>query len=113
MITGDNVDKRRHERLKHSTQVDFSDGNIFISGEIRDISLGGMQIESLKGLPKGAEIVVVLSMGSTAKIKGTVRWVRKQGVKHFMGIQFHDITPELESAIREIIQALFWQAAKA
>ncbi len=112
MIPGFNVDKRRHERLKQSALVDFSDGNIFIRGEIRDISLGGMQIESLRGLPRGTEIVIVLPIGEATKIRGTVRWVRKEGLKYFMGVKFHDITPDLEASIKDVIQSLFWQQVR-
>ncbi len=108
-----NVDKRRHDRLQHSIQVDFSDGHLFLNGEIKDISLGGMQIECMKGLDRGTEITVALPLGSALKLKGIVRWCRKEGVKSFLGIQFLDVTPEQESAIREVIQALFWKTAKA
>lgn len=114
MTSGNNVDKRRHERLKQATTlVDFSDGKLFLNGDIKDISLGGMQIECMRKIESGTEIIVALPIGSNMKIRGIVKWSRKKGVKHFIGIQFQDVTPEQESGIREIIQAMFWKTAKA
>ncbi len=113
MTSGNTVDKRRHDRLRQSTQVDFSDGSLFLHGEIRDISLGGMQIECMRGLDRGTHITIALPIGSALKLNGVVRWCSKQGVKHFLGIQFLEVTPEQESGIREVIQSLFWKAAKA
>jgi len=113
MTSGNTVDKRRHDRLRESTRVDFSDGTLFLQGEIKDISLGGMQIESMRGLDRGTQITVALPIGSAMKLKGIVRWTKKDRVKHFLGIQFLDVTPEQESGIREVIQSLFWKAAKA
>jgi len=113
MTSGNIVDKRRHDRLRESTQVDFSDGSLFMHGEIKDISLGGMQIECMRGLERGTGITVVLPIGAGLKLRGVIRWSRKKGVKHFIGVQFLEVTPEQESGIREVIQALFWKAAKA
>lgn len=114
MKSDDNIDKRRHERLQQTTTlVDFSDGKLFLHGDIKDISLGGMQIECLRGVEPGTEITVALSLGNNMKLKGVVRWANKKGVKHFLGIQFLKVTPEQESGIREIIQALFWKTARA
>ena len=108
-----NIDKRKHDRIRHGTQVDFSDGTLFLSGDIVDISLGGMQIECIKGLDKGTEITIAIPMSAGLKLRGVVRWERKQGIKHFLGVQFLNVSPEQESGIREVIQSLFWKTAKA
>ncbi len=107
------VDKRKHDRLRHGTQVDFTDGRLFLSGDIVDISLGGMQIECMKGIAPNTEITIAIPMSAGLKIQGVVRWQRKKGIKHFLGIQFLGVTPEQESGIREVIQSLFWKSAKA
>ncbi len=113
MVSGNTVDKRRHDRLQHSTQVDFSDGQLFMHGDIKDISLGGIQIECFRKLDIGTDIIVALPISSSLKLKGIVRWVKRKGVNYYIGIQFLNVTPEQESGIREVIQALFWKTAKA
>lgn len=111
--SGQIVDKRKHDRLRHGTLVDFSDGSLLLSGDIVDISLGGMQIECMKSLEEGTEITMAIPMSAGLKLHGVVRWHKKRGMKHFLGIQFLNVTPEQESGIREVIQALFWKTAKA
>ena len=84
------IDQRRHNRQAISETVVYRDtlGNTY-EGKARDISLGGMFIETDKTLPFGTPLEVRLTVtgGSeqqTLVLPGVSRWSSPTG----MGVQF-------------------------
>jgi type IV pilus assembly protein PilZ len=82
-------DLRRYSRVPFHAPVTFTaKGSEETSeGECRDLSLGGMFIETTTPRPFGSEVVVHVSVPGEAKpyvLPGVVRWVRGGG----MGVQF-------------------------
>ncbi len=101
-------DRRKAERLSSSFEVTYSDGKYFYTEYLKDISSGGAQIETRRPHDIGTEITITLASEPPVKLKGIVRWIKKDGLKYQMGVQFKKVTPDQEAKIREVIQALFW-----
>lgn len=53
-------DRRKHPRLTLAVAVDFTSGNNFYSALIRDISMGGLFIETDAVIPIGTQLLVDL-----------------------------------------------------
>ncbi len=85
------IDQRRHNRQAISETVTFRDtlGNSY-EGKARDISLGGMFIETPNTLPFGSPLEVRLTVTGggeeqqTLVLPGVSRWSGNNG----MGVQF-------------------------
>ncbi len=102
-------DRRKTQRFVRPIELSFSDGSRFFTDFIKDISVGGLQLESSKPLGIGTDLTITLATNPPVKLKGKVRWEAKDGIKYKMGVQFADLTPEQESRIRQVIQSLFWE----
>ncbi|MCC6558985.1 MAG: PilZ domain-containing protein [Polyangiaceae bacterium] len=81
-------DHRKHPRTPLQAAVAFqvADGPR-IEATCRDISLGGMFIETLTPAPFGAPVIVYLSLPGLRQevaVRSTVRWTMPDG----MGVQF-------------------------
>jgi uncharacterized protein (TIGR02266 family) len=55
-------DNRQHPRLSIAVDVDVTSGSNFYAGRTRDLSLGGLFVETDVGLPIGAQIDVKLKL---------------------------------------------------
>ena len=81
-------EKRRHHRKEVSQAVAFStDTGPRIAGVCRDLSLGGMAIETDLPALFGETVVVYIKLAGLpdeSKIRGVVRWTKAA----MMGIQF-------------------------
>lgn len=97
--------KRKFERITVQLLLDYSDGVNFYSDTVRDISIGGLRIESLRGLPTGTQLTLTLPTLPPSKVKGEIMWSTKKGIRHNMGIKFIDLKQEQEWQIKEIIRA--------
>ena len=105
-------EKRQVQRLPTISEITFSDGNRVFTEFVNDISTGGIQVESPVPYDPGA--MLVLSMPEPpVKVKGVVRWCHREGIKYRLGIQFRFDDPEQEQAIRQKMQLMFWETAKA
>ena len=104
--------RRRHERLPVNLELHYTDGVRVFTDSILDISLGGMRIESLRPIPPGTKLTASISSKPPLKICGEVRWTRKNGFKHLIGIHFVNVTLEQEFKLREIMQSLFWDVVQ-
>ncbi len=97
------VEKRRHVRTALGTSIEFcarsDDFLVRVDGTARDISLGGMFIETELPRPLGEELRVYITLPGGKRemcLPAIVRWLSREG----MGIQFlllgaadtHDIT---------------------
>jgi type IV pilus assembly protein PilZ len=81
-------DHRQHPRKSVQAPVAFKlDDGPLIEATCRDLSLGGMFVETLAPAPFGATVTVYLPLPGLrheATIRATVRWTKPNG----MGIQF-------------------------
>jgi len=91
------TEKREHPRRPFVAQVEHEAGTFL--GFSRDISVGGMFIETKEPLPEGAEITLRFPLddgGPVIVLTGQVRYiVEKVG----MGVQFLDLSPADRSRI--------------
>lgn len=97
------VELRRHNRAPVDVPVEFvgKGATERSAGRARDISLGGMFIETDKPLPFSAEVVVHVTLPSQKApfaLPGVVRWNRNGG----MGVQFGLIGARETHAITEL-----------
>lgn len=97
-------DKRSHPRVIVDTQVScqVSDTAAF-TGLAKDISIGGVFVESTRVLPFGTEITIALRLpGSKAELRlpGIVRWAKPHG----FGIQFGSLGARETHAISELFK---------
>jgi type IV pilus assembly protein PilZ len=96
-------DHRQHPRKSIQSPVAFQlgDGPLF-EATCRDLSLGGMFIETPEPAPFGSTITVYLplpGMRHEATIRATVRWTKPGG----MGVQFGVMGARETHALTELI----------
>ncbi|MDL1958558.1 MAG: PilZ domain-containing protein [Deltaproteobacteria bacterium] len=96
-------ERRMNERLPIESLVTISDGQRFYVESLTDISMGGVGVETLQEFLSGSRVTMFFPSSSRVKIGGMVRWARKKGRMHRMGLQFTDMTPEQENSIYELI----------
>ncbi|MGC9022034.1 MAG: PilZ domain-containing protein [Dissulfurimicrobium sp.] len=101
-------EKRRSQRLPLHIEINFSDGKRFYSEFVMDVSMGGLQVETT--IPCNKDDILTLTLGGfpPLKVKGVVRWIKRDGFKYRMGLEFCDLTTEQEKRLREMISK-FWQ----
>jgi hypothetical protein len=97
-------DLRRYERVPFDGPVEFvaKDSNEAATGRCKDISLGGMYVQTPQALPFGTELVVRIALpGQNAplSIPAVVRW-RRMG--EGMGLQFGLMGARETHAITEL-----------
>jgi uncharacterized protein (TIGR02266 family) len=95
------VDKRRYERFQAGIEVRFQAGEVQVTARSRDISLGGMFIETSEKLPYGTKVdleVTLPSLPAPAVIAATVRWSSPDG----MGVQFGSLRARETWAINQL-----------
>jgi uncharacterized protein (TIGR02266 family) len=84
------VEKRQHNRVTLSAVVDLSSDDNFYAGDARDISLGGLYVESTSALPIGTEVTAILRLPSKVlSLRAEVMWSVAKGAKTIgMGLRF-------------------------
>jgi type IV pilus assembly protein PilZ len=100
------VEKRRYARTSIDLPVTFTikGGSARGEGTGRDISIGGIFIETLTPAGFAVEVVVRLSLRTSTgamrefELPGVVRWVRADG----MGVQFRLLGAHETHAITEL-----------
>ena len=105
IIGGTRVDLRRTPRVPLQVLVDYTIKGKpeSYSGRARDISLGGMFIETSETPPFGAELVVHLVLPAKQVkllLPGLVRWTEQDGV----GVQFGSLGVRETHEITEIVR---------
>jgi Tfp pilus assembly protein PilZ len=100
------VELRLHSRAAVDVPVEFvgKGATERHAGRARDISVGGMFIETDKPLPFSAEVIIHLTLPSQKApfaLPGRVRWNRNGG----MGVQFGLIGARETHAIIELTRA--------
>jgi uncharacterized protein (TIGR02266 family) len=97
------ADKRRYERHPAAIEVVIQSEGRTIAGRSRDISLGGMFVETTAALPYGTRVSLELklpALAATAVIDATVRWTGKDG----MGVQFGSLRARETWAINQLVR---------
>jgi type IV pilus assembly protein PilZ len=95
-------ERRHHPRLSIAVEVDFGSENNFYSARTRDISVGGLFIESDVPLPIGTRLRVDLKfLQKHLHAEGEVTWVLvgdgEQAVG--MGVRFVDLPASASKSI--------------
>ncbi len=98
-------DKRSHPRVTVDTTVscEVRGGGAPFSGMAKDISIGGMFVESSEVLPFATEITIVGRFpGAKAELRlpGIVRWTKPTG----FGVQFGSLGARETHAISELLK---------
>jgi Tfp pilus assembly protein PilZ len=101
------LELRRHSRTVVDVPVEFvrKGATERFAGRARDISLGGVFIETDRPLPFSAEVIVHVTLPSQKApfaLPGVVRWNRDGG----MGVQFGLIGARETHAITELTRAI-------
>ncbi len=97
-------DKRVHPRVNVDTEVSCErSGGPAFTGMAKDISIGGMFIESTEVLPFGTDIIIVGRFpGAKAELRlpGIVRWAKPMG----FGVQFGSLGARETHAISQLLK---------
>ena len=83
-------EKRQHNRVTISAVVNLSSEDNFYAGAARDISVGGLYVESDAGLAIGTEVTALLKLPSKVlSLRAEVMWsVAKESKTVGMGLRF-------------------------
>jgi len=97
-------DKRVHPRVIINTKVscEVRDGVAF-EGLAKDISIGGMFVESTEVVPFATEVTIVARLAGTKaeiRLPGVVRWAKPDG----FGIQFGSLGARETHAISQLLK---------
>jgi len=88
---------RRRTQQRHNIRipVEFSYQGRDFQGQSRNISLGGLFVETTAALPFGATVTVrfqIPSLDEPIEVKAEIRWVEnKDGVVEGIGVQFRGL----------------------
>lgn len=97
-------DKRSHPRVEIDTEVSCErQGAAAFTGMAKDISIGGMFIESSEVLPFGTELSIVGRLPGTKgelKLPAIVRWAKPHG----FGVQFGSLGARETHAISQLLK---------
>jgi hypothetical protein len=97
-------DKRVHPRVTVDTPVSYEQrGAAALAGLAKDISIGGMFIETTEQLPFGTEITIVGRFAGTKaelRLPAIVRWAKPTG----FGVQFGSLGARETHAISELLK---------
>lgn len=102
---GMDEERRRHERHQVKLTVKFTSPKAFLQQYTRDLSKGGLFIQTDKPLPQGTEVALKLHLPLTKReldVPGRVAHIRpvgSNGEPAGIGIEFTDLTDETRGVI--------------
>jgi hypothetical protein len=99
-------ERRQHERFAVESVVLFSDARSPHTRKMefsRDISMGGICIESTGLFSIGSKLIISFPTEADQRIEGLVRWTSKRGVLHRMGIEFSNCTEGHKECIAAMV----------
>ena len=98
-------DKRSHPRVPLSVDITCeASGRPVVHGVSKDISVGGMFIESEAQVTFGTQVTIVLRLPNTkadARLPGVIRWIKPGG----FGVQFGLLGARETHAISELFKS--------
>jgi uncharacterized protein (TIGR02266 family) len=94
-------EKRQHSRVTISAVVNLSSEDNFYAGAARDISVGGLYVETETGLSIGTEVTALLKLPSKVlSLRAEVMWSVATGSKTIgMGLRFLNMPPPAKREI--------------
>ncbi|MFO0591301.1 MAG: PilZ domain-containing protein [Polyangiaceae bacterium] len=101
-------ERRKHPRVTISVDVDFETGSNFYSGKTRDMSEGGVFVESPIFAPVGARIELNLKLfGHHYEVPVEVAWILcdEAGAAIGFGARFLELRRPVRRVIHEFMQA--------
>ncbi len=102
------AERRLHPRVQISVEVGFESAHYFYCGRTRDVSAGGLFIDTEVGLPVGTEVTVDLRIpGMHAALRSEVVWalVGKDGRSVGFGVRFLSVPAAVEHKLRAFMEA--------
>lgn len=104
--------RREQGRVRMQAAITISSESNFFTGFSTNISEGGLFIATASLLPLGSPIEVQFTLPGSRpiQVQGVVRWRREVNdntpeIFPGIGIQFNDLSPEAEGAIRQFVQS--------
>lgn len=111
-------DRRKYRRVAAGVRVLYSGVQVerttreYLDGIARDLSIGGLFLESRRPLPKGTLVDLDFFMegedGEPVHARAVVRWVRRWFRPRGMGLEFIDVeglgATRLESWIESVLE---------
>jgi uncharacterized protein (TIGR02266 family) len=101
---------REYDRIPYSVQVEFRTASSFLVAYSMNLSRGGMFVETDWEVPTGVLLALDLQVpgASLLQLVGVVAW--RRGIDSpdgpaGIGIEFHDIAPQLGSMIDKLVSA--------
>ena len=95
-------ESRQHPRVSIAVDVDVASGSNFYAGRTRDLSLGGLFVETDVGLPIGLQVDVKLKLPKgTFTVRCEVMWLLSEGPLQTVGVgvRFLELSPGAKRAI--------------
>jgi len=99
---------RKQTRIETKALVDYTGTNAVLDHKIRDLSMGGMRIETEFLEDEGAAVDLYISLpeiGKSFEAEGVVVWVKLSPPKE-MGIKFLSLSNETRVVLKEYIAFL-------
>ncbi len=103
------INRRKHVRTPGQLIVQYSDGRLFFTEFLSDLSLGGMCIVASKPLEPGTKLIISTSTQPAFKAKAVVAWSKKSKFKYQIGVRFVGLSQEQKSQITDIISSICWE----
>jgi type IV pilus assembly protein PilZ len=103
------IDRRKHPRIFLRALVDYESQDTFIYDYSKDLSQGGIFIQTDKPLKINDVIELKFSLPDIAKVfnvKGEVKWTNTEegeGLMKGMGIEFKDMSAEDRKMLQEYV----------
>ena len=105
-------DKRTAPRIDYEAAVDFKSDDMFFTGFVRNISDGGLFVNTGEPPAVGTRLWIKFSLPTLPEpmeVETEVCWVRGYQPMHpevhpGMGLKFLDMPPELEKAVNSFIE---------
>ncbi len=84
-------EQRSETRYKLASLVTWSCGEMSSTGQVLDISKGGMKIKTREPVPLLGELNLSSLAAMPLNLEGTVKWVSKVGKNYKFGVQFKEM----------------------
>jgi len=105
---GNFKNRRKNKRAEINLLINYSNKGQIFTDYLKDLSLGGARIETLKPPVQGDLITITLSTKPPIKINAVVRWVSKFRFKHQFGVEFIQLNYTQETIISQYLGSIFW-----
>ena len=95
-------ERRRHARVSLGVEVDVSSSSNFFVGQARDLSMGGLFVETAVPVPMGSAVTIDLVLdGKKHVLLAEVVWAldASDGTTLGVGVRLIDLPPRTRSAI--------------